>query len=528
MKPPAAGHAGGTGFGLKTFLLFAIPACLVTAAALAVARSLQLGYIDDAFISLRYAAHWAEGSGLAYNPGERVEGYTNFLMVALEALAIRAGADPLVVPWVIGMASLASLAGFLALFVHRHVLPGRPSISVLASAAVSANLAFMCWACSGMETMLYVLLLSLGVLLAATSAGKVTLLLSALSMVMAGMTRPDAVLLMPLAAAALLLGTRSWRLFGLYCGIIVSLFGSYFAARALYFGYLLPNTFYAKVGAGNILLAKRGLLYLLSFARSAPLLVALPLLSCLMSGRAPLWAKAALAAAVLQFAGVVYVGGDHFAMFRFIAPILPFLSLASLYPAAALVQRRGLRGRGGVAVALTLALLLATGATMGEGGKPDEPAEMNQLQYHLFGCRMAREWKEAGLWFRNNAPPGSSVSTIAIGAVGYFSGLHIIDPLGLVDPRIAHQDSQPGRGFSGHEKYDVDHVLSLRPTFILVVHYLTAEPVPYMSLPAMAWGEFNKELLRHPSLHRDYRYRSMEVGGKWMNCFVRKGFGDSP
>ena len=46
MKPPAAGHAGGTGFGLKTFLLFAIPACMVTAAALAVARSLQLGYID--------------------------------------------------------------------------------------------------------------------------------------------------------------------------------------------------------------------------------------------------------------------------------------------------------------------------------------------------------------------------------------------------------------------------------------------------------------------------------------------------
>jgi hypothetical protein len=43
--------------------------------------------VDDAFISLRYAKHLAEGQGLVYNIGERVEGYTNLLWTLLLSLA---------------------------------------------------------------------------------------------------------------------------------------------------------------------------------------------------------------------------------------------------------------------------------------------------------------------------------------------------------------------------------------------------------------------------------------------------------
>ena len=34
---------------------------------------------DDAFISFRYVRNLLEGHGLVFNPGERVEGYSNFL-----------------------------------------------------------------------------------------------------------------------------------------------------------------------------------------------------------------------------------------------------------------------------------------------------------------------------------------------------------------------------------------------------------------------------------------------------------------
>src|SRR5436190_24091094 len=42
---------------------------------------------DDAFISFRYVWHLVNGHGLVFNPGERVEGYTNFLWV-LELAAV--------------------------------------------------------------------------------------------------------------------------------------------------------------------------------------------------------------------------------------------------------------------------------------------------------------------------------------------------------------------------------------------------------------------------------------------------------
>lgn len=49
---------------------------------------------DDAFISFRYAQHLAEHGELVYNPGEFVEGYTNFLWTLLMALGMKAGLEP--------------------------------------------------------------------------------------------------------------------------------------------------------------------------------------------------------------------------------------------------------------------------------------------------------------------------------------------------------------------------------------------------------------------------------------------------
>ncbi len=42
--------------------------------------------VDDAMISMRYGRNLAEGSGLVWNAGERVEGYTNLLWTLFMAL----------------------------------------------------------------------------------------------------------------------------------------------------------------------------------------------------------------------------------------------------------------------------------------------------------------------------------------------------------------------------------------------------------------------------------------------------------
>ena len=64
-------------------------------AAFALMHVLNLNSIlDDAFISFRYAENLVNGHGLVFNPGERVEGYTNFLWVIFSTIPIALGLDP--------------------------------------------------------------------------------------------------------------------------------------------------------------------------------------------------------------------------------------------------------------------------------------------------------------------------------------------------------------------------------------------------------------------------------------------------
>ena len=68
--------------------------------------------LDDAFISFRYARNLLEGNGLVWNPGERVEGYSNFLWV-LELAGIWAatGVPPEEAAWWLSVAyTVATLA----------------------------------------------------------------------------------------------------------------------------------------------------------------------------------------------------------------------------------------------------------------------------------------------------------------------------------------------------------------------------------------------------------------------------------
>ena len=62
---------------LVVFLLFALPFRNWTP--------------DDAFISFEYARNLAEGNGLVFNDGERVEGFSNLLWTLLLAAVHRVG-----------------------------------------------------------------------------------------------------------------------------------------------------------------------------------------------------------------------------------------------------------------------------------------------------------------------------------------------------------------------------------------------------------------------------------------------------
>ena len=96
---------------------------------------------DDAFISFRYARNLVEGHGLVWNPGEAVEGYTNFLWVLLMAAGIGAGVEPERLSVGIG---IASGLGVLALVLARNVTRygWRRPLIWLAPAALASSRTF--------------------------------------------------------------------------------------------------------------------------------------------------------------------------------------------------------------------------------------------------------------------------------------------------------------------------------------------------------------------------------------------------
>ena len=61
--------------------------------------------VDDAFISFRYARNLVDGHGLVYNPGQYVEGFSNFSWVMLAALVLKVGLPLLSTMKMIGLAA---------------------------------------------------------------------------------------------------------------------------------------------------------------------------------------------------------------------------------------------------------------------------------------------------------------------------------------------------------------------------------------------------------------------------------------
>ncbi|RMF85727.1 MAG: hypothetical protein D6736_16680, partial [Nitrospinota bacterium] len=115
--------------------------------------------VDDAYISFRYLDNWLAGHGLVYNPGERVEGYTNFLWIVLLAPLRLLGLQPELASFVLSLAALALLLG--AVFRTASSLADSPVAggAALLLAASSAHLAR--WTTSGMETVGFAALLAL-------------------------------------------------------------------------------------------------------------------------------------------------------------------------------------------------------------------------------------------------------------------------------------------------------------------------------------------------------------------------------
>jgi arabinofuranosyltransferase len=288
--------------------------------------------VDDSFITFRYVHNFVSGHGIVYNPGERVEGYTNFLwLLILSAVAWTVpGVDLLHAAQLLGVLC-GGVTIVLVIFCSWRLHQRIDSFGLIAAAFLALSSAFCAWSTGGLETTLFALLIFAGsyaYVLALERNGRSVA--APVAFALAALTRPEGVLLFGVASLHLLwTEVRSrGRLFTsrlvLWTLSFAVLYVPYYVWRYTYYGYPFPNTFYAKVG-GGVHEYVRGVRYLLAYLRwNGVLVFALPLV-LLVKRRRPRLLNVLFIEAAVYVAYIVYVGGDGLAFFRFVACIAPLI-----------------------------------------------------------------------------------------------------------------------------------------------------------------------------------------------------------
>ena len=448
---------------------FLIPTALAILISLAAWHSWsRWSLIDDAFISFRYALNLAQGNGLVFNPGERVEGYSNFLWTCLLAIALRAGLSPESAAPAMGMA--ASLLLLVVLYRWSRDIGLSPGWALVAPAMLAVNRSYAGWATGGLETRLFSLLLvTLAWRLDAErrSDAKRPWPLSGILAGLACLTRPEGWLCPIIVLLTALWPSHRARLSRLatWCAVFAAIAGTHLVWRILYYGDWLPNSFRAKVPGLRV---ESGLVYLGLFALyhlAAPLAatcLSLPAgfgrIRSIAASAAKDLSGFALPFCAAYIAYVALIGGDHFE-FRFMDPALPFLYLSFTLVTARCFATAAFTMARHAWAALPAILLAATGgiSTLSGFHGYDTTARFLGSERSISIVSMEDEsaylaaWSRMGQWLARHAAPGESIAVAPAGAIPYYSGLKTLDMLGINDADLAAMPPLEGLNI-GHER----------------------------------------------------------------------------
>ncbi len=243
----------------------------------------NLSLVDDSYINFRYAENLAVHGELNWNLGETppVEGYSNFLWIALLALFIKLGGEVIFLSKIAGIAF--GVGAIVVIYLLAKKMTSSTFFSLFPALLLAATIPFSFWSTSGMETTMFLFFL----LLAAFSFVSVFLVeekaaswripppwkipLASAAFALAALTRHEGLIVFLISGAFLFLlqlyRTRAMRraisIAGRFLLFFLLFYLPYFAWRVFYYGGLFPNSFHAKkylfAGIGDIFY---GLLYM--------------------------------------------------------------------------------------------------------------------------------------------------------------------------------------------------------------------------------------------------------------------------
>ncbi|HEX8990987.1 MAG TPA: hypothetical protein VF784_04865 [Anaerolineales bacterium] len=447
---------------------------------------------DDAMISMRYAWNLSHGHGLVWNPGERVEGYTNLLLTLIMSIftGLLDKSSAVLAVQVLGVAlvfgcvyltwKLASFAAAGFDNAVRAVFTGTAVILTITYYPLSF------WSLTGMETGLLTILLLASVLSLenyARSGGHTHLFLVAGFLGLAYLTRPDSVIFAaPILLTAIAMvwseapATGRRDADGHRVGTILLMLVFYLAFpigqevfRIQYYGVYLPNTYYLKLtGISLPDRIRNGLGFISLYLWTHAIFLGIALAGALLKPdrRKTLY----MVLVVLPVLYQIWVGGDAWNWWRIMAPAQPLAAILFVLAVFAFLQRLGTPASTRKGVRLLAYLSAISILTSNLGFLPQ-----------MF---LTQEWPPRNFYYsRVNASvilnaittPDATVGLVGAGVIPYYTGRKGYDFLGRTDPHIAAlpPDLSGDIAWSGmysvpgHNKYDLTYSIEqLQPTYI--------------------------------------------------------------
>jgi arabinofuranosyltransferase len=483
---------------------------------------------DDAFISFVYSRRFADGQGLTWADGQRVEGYSNLLWVLLLAVCSKLSID--LVPAARILGTLGVLAAQVAAVFAVTLLPERHYArratwvgAWVTSLGVALSGPMAVWAIGGLEQgLLTGLVSSSWVLLAwrwqACKENPRAAILPAVLFGLAVWTRPDTPLLVVCAVLGAALYTyrhpKLVRALALYAAIPAGFFLLQLVFRLAYYHDFVPNTAHAKVAFTNVRF-EQGRNYITdALASLAPLV----LLALLGYDRERSRSGRALVGMLMTTLGLwcVYwmlVGGDIFPAYRHWVVLVPAVAILAGFAVAGMPQRNGFP-----VVTLSLLALAYLGNLQ---LKDSQNQRANSERWEWDNKRLGLTIKQA---FAHADPLFASESA---GAIVYYSQVRFVDMLGLNDKFAAkHPPKDFGRGMLGHDLGDVNYLEQRSPDgYVIGLDSRTGG--------AAIW--VTSELGRQKWFRRDYReveisnqaFESFRLQNIWIKLSGKLGIEES-
>ena len=426
---------------------------------------------DDAFITLRVADNWINGYGLTFNPPERVQAYTHPLWMfamTLVYLLVRDGFFTLII-LSLGV-SLVTLALFFKTSDDLYAV-------CFGWGALMLSKSFVDFSTSGLEnpaTHLIILLFATIFLRIDSSLRPARLFVLFLLAGLAALNRIDSLLIFIPALIYLALRqgqddiTLRARLGIGAAGFGIFLLWEIFAL--FYYGFLFPNTYYAKLHAGvpQNFLFHQGIIYYINSIAWDPITLVV-VFAALVFAFLQQDAKPRLIACgiILYLFYVLSIGGDFmsgrffsavfFASAILLARFFSQFTLQQKYIFAVIVLFLGILSPRGI---------VATFLNINDKVKLDEYSGItDEREVYFEGTSLMTLNRAFDMpqymfadWGRQYRAEGKRVIVAgAAGMVGYFGGpnLHVIDTFALADPVLARMPIKNPYARIGHFERDL-------------------------------------------------------------------------